>query len=98
VRTVRQRIADRLRDGAASPSDLSAELEVPVDGVLDELEHVARSLEGTDERIAVRPPRCRDCGFDAYDDLINIPSRCPTCRSERIAEPVFRVESRNPGS
>lgn len=92
MRTRRQRLADRLRSGPATPSELSAELDVPVSTVLGELGHVAQSLQGTGETVAVRPPRCRDCDFDQYDDLLNVPSRCPTCRSERIAEPVFRVE------
>ncbi|QHS17405.1 transcriptional regulator [Halopenitus persicus] len=90
-RTTRQRIADRLRDGEATASELAAELAVPVPVVYDHLEHVAESV-GTDERFLVAPPTCPDCGFDRFDDRLGRPSRCPECRSERIEEPVYRIE------
>ncbi|WP_096391019.1 transcriptional regulator [Halopenitus persicus] len=90
-RTTRQRIADRLRDDEAAASELSEELAVPVPVVYDHLEHVAESA-GADERFLVAPPTCPDCGFDRFDDLLGQPSRCPECRSERIEEPIYRIE------
>lgn len=90
--TTRQRIADRLRRGPASASDLAAEFDVEAGTALSHVEHVARSLEHTDGQVLVAPPECRDCGFDGFDDLANRPSRCPECKSESIEEPVFRIE------
>jgi predicted Zn-ribbon and HTH transcriptional regulator len=92
MRTTRERIADHLRDGAATPSALSEAFEISPESALDHVEHVARSLAGTDEELLVRPPACRDCGFDGFDDRLNVPSRCPECRSENVAEPAFTVE------
>ena len=40
----------------------------------------------------VAPPECRNCGFSAFDDPVNYPSRCPDCRSESIEEAVFKIE------
>ena len=90
--TTRQRVADRLRDDPASASDLSEAVGVPVSAVYDHVRHVSRSLDGTDERLLVAPPTCRDCGFDRFDDPANDPSRCPECRSESIEEAVFTIE------
>lgn len=92
-RTLRQRIADRLREEPATPSGLAAELDVTPTAALDAVEHVSRSLDGDDgdERVLVAPPTCRDCGFDRFDDPANLPSRCPDCKSERVAEPTFRI-------
>jgi len=90
--TARQRIADALREASATPGALSTAVGVPTDAVYDHVRHLARSLEGTDERLLVAPPACRDCGFDGFDDPLNRPSRCPDCRSERVAEPTFVVE------
>lgn len=90
--TTRQRIADALRERPMTASELSETVGVATGSVYEHLEHVAASLDGTDERFLVAPPACRDCGFDGFDDPLNYPSRCPECRSERIAEPRFTVE------
>ncbi|WP_265110313.1 transcriptional regulator [Halosolutus halophilus] len=90
--TTRQRLADALRAEAATPSELAARLDLTPAAVLGHVEHVARSVEGTDERFLVAPPACRECGFDDFDDLLNRPSRCPDCKSESVDEPTFTIE------
>lgn len=91
-RTTRERITDRLREGALPASALAREFEITTSEALSHVEHIARSLEETGEQLLVAPPACRDCGFDGFDDLINRPSRCPECKSENVEEPAFRVE------
>jgi len=89
--TTRERLAAALREAPATASDLSRDVGVPQSAVYGHLRHVARSLDGTDEEFLVAPPECRDCGFSDFDDPVNDPSRCPACRSERIAEPTFTI-------
>ena len=91
-RTTRQRIADRLRETALPASALAREFDVEVGTVISHVEHVAQSLEGTDEQLLVAPPECADCGFADFDDPANRPSRCPECKSEDVADPTFTVE------
>ncbi|WP_128905494.1 transcriptional regulator [Halorubrum amylolyticum] len=93
METTRQRIADRLREGPATASDLGETLSLPTPVVYDHVEHVSRSVadDGDDAELLVAPPECRDCGFDGFDDPINEPSRCPECKSERIEEPAFVI-------
>jgi predicted Zn-ribbon and HTH transcriptional regulator len=90
--TTRQRIADALRDGPATASDLSREIGIPRSSVYGHLQHVARSLDGGGEQFLVAPPECKNCGFSAFDDPVNYPSRCPKCRNEGIEEAVYKVE------
>jgi len=90
--TTRERIADRLREETLSASALAAEFDVTAEAALTHVEHVAKSLDGTGEQLLVAPPECRDCGFDAFDDRANRPSRCPECKSEAVAEPSFRID------
>lgn len=92
--TTRRRLADRLREEPATPSELAADFDLTPDAVLSHLEHVARTIDGAgdDEQLLVAPPACRRCGFDDYDDLLNRPSRCPACKSEAIEEPTVTVE------
>jgi predicted Zn-ribbon and HTH transcriptional regulator len=90
-RTTRQRIADFLREEPAEAGRLATEFEITTAAALSHVEHIARSLEGTDEQLLAAPPECLDCGFSAFDDLANRPSRCPECKSEDLTEPVFTV-------
>lgn len=90
--TTRERIADVLREEPATASGLATRIGVPTPVVYDHVEHVARSLSGSDEQFLVAPPECRDCGFSDFDDPVNEPSRCPNCRSENVAEPTFKIQ------
>jgi predicted Zn-ribbon and HTH transcriptional regulator len=90
--TTRQRIADHLREQPAAASALATEFAITAATALDHVEHIAQSLDSTDEELLVAPPECRDCGFRDFDDRINRPSRCPDCKSETIEEPRFTVE------
>lgn len=91
--TTRQRIAEALRTEPHDATDLSTAVGVPRSAVYRHVEHVAQSVESDDdEQFLVAPPECRACGFDDFDDPLNDPSRCPECRSERIAEPRFLIE------
>ncbi|WP_247731302.1 transcriptional regulator [Halovivax limisalsi] len=90
--TTRRRLARRLRETAATPSELAREFDLTAATVLSHLEHVARSLDAGDEAVLVAPPTCRECGFDDFDDLLNVPSRCPSCKHEGIDEPTVTIE------
>ena len=91
-RTTRQRIADRLRAEPAVASALAREFEISTADALSHVDHISQSLEPTDETLLVAPPECEDCGFDAFDDLVNRPARCPECKSEAVTEPAFTIE------
>jgi predicted Zn-ribbon and HTH transcriptional regulator len=90
--TTRQRIADALRERPGTAGGLANEFGITAVAALDHVQHLAKSLEPADEELLVRPPECRDCGFNDYDDLINRPSRCPECRSESVEEPAFTIK------
>jgi transcriptional regulator len=90
--TTRQQLADALRAEPTTPSSLASQFDLTTNAVLGHLEHVSRSVDGAEERFLVAPPRCRDCGFDGFDDLLNLPSRCPKCKSEAVDEPTYTIE------
>ena len=90
--TTRQRVAALLRKEPFTPSELGARLDLTPETVVRHLEHVSLTLERTDEQVLVAPPTCRDCEFDSFDDLLNLPSRCPSCKSETISEPTYVIE------
>ena len=82
--TTRRRIAELLRETDATPSQIAEALDVHPRSVYSHLPHVSRSIEGGDERLLVAPPECADCGFSDFDDPLARPSRCPSCKGERI--------------
>lgn len=90
--TTRRRLIDRLDDDPATPSELAAEFDLTTAAVLAHLDHVAHTVEGEGRTLLVAPPTCRDCDFDGFDDLLNLPSRCPECKSESVAEPQIVIE------
>ncbi|MFB6087354.1 MAG: transcriptional regulator [Haloarculaceae archaeon] len=91
-RTTRQRIADRLREEPMAASALGRDFEIRTADALSHVEHIAQSLDGTDEELLVAPPECEECGFTDFDDLVNRPSRCPECKSEAVVEPSFTID------
>ncbi|WP_135663861.1 transcriptional regulator [Halorhabdus rudnickae] len=91
-RTTRERITDQLREEALSATALAAEFALSTPTTLEHIEHIAASLEETDEQLLVAPPECADCGFTDFDDRLNVPSRCPDCHSEDVTPPAFRIE------
>ncbi|KAB7515730.1 transcriptional regulator [Halosegnis rubeus] len=90
-RTTRERIADHLREQSAEAGTLANEFEITTNAALSHVDHIAKSLDGTDEELLAAPPTCNDCGFDDFNDLINRPSRCPECKSESLTEPAFTI-------
>jgi predicted Zn-ribbon and HTH transcriptional regulator len=98
-RTVRQQLRGLLLREELSFDALRALLGLPVRQLEEELRHVERSARGAGERLVVTPARCLACDF-AFRDRearhLHAPGRCPRCRSERIADPAFRIE-RRPG-
>jgi predicted Zn-ribbon and HTH transcriptional regulator len=92
--TSRQRIIDVLRREELGFEQLRRELEVPVRALEEDLRHVERSFRRGPERLRIEPARCLACGFvfrDRSSRHLHAPGRCPQCRSERIADPRFRI-------
>jgi len=94
-RTVRQQIRGLLLREPLDYHTLRALLGLTVRQLEDELRHVERTARAHGERLVVEPPTCRACGFAFRDRAakhFHPPARCPQCRSERIDDPIFRID------
>jgi len=92
--TLRQRIVELLEKGEWGFEELRRELEAPARLLEEDLRHVERSLRRGGGRLVVEPARCLSCGFVFRERAarhFHAPSRCPRCRSERIADPRFHI-------
>lgn len=98
TRTARQRLRALLRREAFAFGVLREVLGLSLRQLEEELRHVARSARGQGERLVAEPARCLACGFrfrDRETRHLHAPGRCPRCRSERIADPSYRLERRD---
>lgn len=73
--------------------ELSVELHVSEKLLPSALEKLSRTLRHAGKKLTQQAACCLDCGF-GFDDRsrFSTPSRCPRCRSERIAAARFRIE------
>jgi len=102
--TVRQRIAEALREDMMTARDISRAVGVKEKDVLEHLPHVARTIEGKgggkgggpeEETFVVEPSECLECGFVFKKrDRLKTPGKCPVCRSEEITETMYGIVER----
>lgn len=87
--TLRQALLEALRGPPATARDLSQVVRISERDVLDHLEHLAESVD-----LVVEPAECKACGF-VFEGRTRMkkPSRCPECKSERVAPPRFCLQS-----
>jgi transcriptional regulator len=93
--TVRAELKEILRAGAFTSRDLSARVGISEKDVAGHLEHLARSVQQSGERLDVEHARCLACGFVFKDRTrLTKPSRCPRCKGERLAPARYRIVER----
>lgn len=95
-RTIRQQLRGLLLRDTLSFATLRKLLGLSVRQLEEELRHVDRSVRARGERLVVIPPLCLACAFcfrERESRHLHAPGRCPRCRSERITDPAFRIDS-----
>jgi transcriptional regulator len=75
-------------------AELSRELGVSEKALPDAMAKLARSLSRAGARLRQAPASCLECAFEFRDrERVTSPSRCPRCRSERIAPARFWLDA-----
>jgi hypothetical protein len=90
--TLRTAITSQLRSlgRPASAKEISGLVGLSEKEVMDHLAHIRRSSRPKEESLMLTPAVCRTCGFVFRKrERLTRPTRCPMCRGERIAEPLF---------
>ncbi|NJE55166.1 transcriptional regulator [Thermococcus sp. 21S9] len=92
--TRKERIISLLEGRDYSVSELAQVLGIRGRGskklILEDLKAIQKILRRERKVLLVKPAECRKCGF-VFRPEINIPSRCPRCKSEWIEEPRFKI-------
>jgi predicted Zn-ribbon and HTH transcriptional regulator len=90
--TIRHRIVSMLLAHPSTARQMSADLRIPEREIYDHLEHIRKTMHTGTYRLVVQPATCERCGFTFRKrERLKKPGRCPLCRSELIAEPLFAV-------
>lgn len=90
--TIRQQMIELLGNAECDARQISRELGIGEKEVYAHLPHVARSVSKQGKKLETVPARCIACGYAfAARQRMTRPGRCPACKSERIAQPRFRV-------
>lgn len=89
--TRRQEIRTLLGERAWTLDDLAARFVVAKKIIIDDLEHIARSVAPR-QRLEILAPVCTQCGFRFKDrSRFSDPSRCPRCKNEHLSLQRFRI-------
>jgi predicted Zn-ribbon and HTH transcriptional regulator len=91
--TIRDAIRRVLAEGFATTREISGRVGITEKDVAGHLEHLARSLKASGERLEIEPAHCLACGFVFKDRArLTTPSRCPRCKDEGIVPPRFHAK------
>ncbi|HWH08388.1 MAG TPA: transcriptional regulator [Candidatus Thermoplasmatota archaeon] len=88
---------ERLRELLLSSEDgLTLEqiekiLEVKRQTAIADLEHLRLSFRNRRATLLMVPPACTTCGYVFRLDAPKAPSRCPSCKSRALRDPIFKA-------
>ena len=91
----RKNLVDLLLQNPLSVSQIARAVKESPSQVIDDLQHLLRSLKHSDYRAAIEPAHCRACGFEFSAEKFTKPSKCPECQSTWILEPKIGIEQRS---
>jgi len=95
LRSRRQQIMDVLSRRQMSFEELRFCLESSRRALDEDLRHISKTLRSQSRRLVVMAATCQKCDFvfkGREEKHFHGPSRCPTCRSERISGPFLKIE------
>ncbi len=91
--TLRHRITMLMKIRPFSAKEIAGELRIPEKDVYEHLEHIRKSMNKGRYHLVVEPAQCEKCGFVFRKrGRLKKPGKCPICRSESVAEPLFSIE------
>jgi predicted Zn-ribbon and HTH transcriptional regulator len=90
--TVRRAIMTLLERHTLSAREISAAVRIPEKEVVGHLEHIRAATHKEALHLVVTPAICKKCGFTFRKrERLSRPGKCPVCRCEQIAEPLYHL-------
>ncbi len=88
----RQKIIELLTstDTPLSPSEIARILKIDRDNVIADLPRIEEAMKRKAYKMEIVPARCKKCGY-VFEPSLHVPSKCPSCGSQWLEEPRFRL-------
>ncbi|HUR68443.1 MAG TPA: transcriptional regulator [Candidatus Thermoplasmatota archaeon] len=92
-RTRRERLKELLlsSEEGLPLADIEKILEAPRSTVINDLEHLRLSFRHQAATLFMVPPSCGTCGYTFRLDHPKAPSKCPSCKSRDLTQPIFKA-------
>ena len=84
----RKQFITLLLDCPMSVTQLARQVRESPKDIEQDWRHFLKSLQHMDYRVEVTAARCRKCGFEFAMEKLRKPSKCPTCNSTWITDPL----------
>jgi hypothetical protein len=92
--TVRKNIISVLEEQSLTAREVSGAVKISEKAVYEHLQHIQKTVSRRGLRLIITPSECKKCGFVFEKrEKLTKPGKCPECRNEAIAEPVFSIKS-----
>lgn len=88
----RKELIEYLQHHKSSISELARQFEAKPADIIEEMEHIRKTLRHEGLRMRITPASCRKCHFVFNRDKLDKPGKCPKCKSTWIQEPEFLLE------
>ncbi len=91
MRTLTEEIIRLLEKEELSAKEICFKLDLETERekeVYEILKRIAKIVKRKGKKLAMIPPRCKNCGFELRKLKA---SRCPKCKSERIEAARFKI-------
>ncbi|MDD5225270.1 MAG: transcriptional regulator [bacterium] len=90
--TVRRSIIELISEQELSAREISAAIGIREKEVFDHLEHIEKSLQARKQKLVITPAQCLSCDYVFTDRRrLSKPGRCPQCKHEHLADPLYRI-------
>lgn len=91
--TRRERLRELLftSEDGLSLEQIEKLLEVKRQTAIADLEHLRLSFRNRRAKLLMVPPSCTTCGYVFRLDVPKAPSRCPSCKSRELSDPIFKA-------
>jgi predicted Zn-ribbon and HTH transcriptional regulator len=92
--TRREDMIHYLKTSDATIKELALKFETTSSNIVNDLEHIFKSLKHSEAQLFTRPAQCMNsnCNFIfSSRKRLSDPSKCPKCHSERIEPQLFKV-------
>lgn len=91
----REDIIRELKNQENTVAKLSQKLGKSVAAIENDLEHIRTSMRNnSDYKLLIQPANCALCEYMFQNSKIKSPTRCPSCKKEKIQPAYFKIEKR----